>query len=69
VGATKGADPLGNRYLFGRAPVDLLSMKVLRHLALLALAIGFAASGYVLGGFPEVVLWLMAGSSLLLALD
>jgi hypothetical protein len=44
-------------------------MKVLRHLALLALAIGFAASGYVLGGFAEVVLWLMAGSSLLLALD
>jgi hypothetical protein len=44
-------------------------MKVLRHLALLLLAMGFFASGYVLGGFAEVVLWLMAGSSMLLALD
>lgn len=44
-------------------------MKLLRHLVLLLLAMGFFAGGYVLGGFSEVVLWLMAGSSLVLVLD
>jgi hypothetical protein len=44
-------------------------MRVLRHLVLLLLAMGFFAGGYVLGGTAELLLWLMAGSSVLLALE
>ena len=44
-------------------------MKILRHFALLLLAMGFFVGGYALGGFSQVVLWLMAGSSLVLVIE